>query len=68
MPSRFQLDDLIRSVAPHGLCGECIRDRMPLSERAHLQDLLADLPSPELERVRGECVGCQQPREVIRLL
>ena len=55
----FRMTDLLRSASPGGLCIQCIADRVPLSHRSHVLELVEELP-PNFIRGTGVCDGCQQ--------
>ena len=67
MRNEFQIKDTLQTLAPAGMCSECIGDRLPLSARAHLDALINELKPPNFERVTGECVACLQVKRLIRV-
>ena len=68
MPMRpeLQIRDTLQMLAPDGMCDGCIADRVPLSFRPPLKQLIDHLQPPQFERATGECIACQQVSEVIR--
>ena len=65
MARPFQVADLLLAAAPGGMCAQCIRDRMPLLDRAHqLRSVVAD---PRLHKSAGECVGCMEATDVFSM-
>jgi hypothetical protein len=61
----FRMTDLLQSASPGGLCIQCIADRMPLSHRSHVLELIEDLP-PTFIRGTGVCASCQQTASVTK--
>jgi len=61
----FRMTDLLQLASPGGLCIQCIADRMPLSHRSHVLELIEDLP-PTFVRGAGVCAGCQQAAHVTK--
>ena len=64
--NKFQITDALKSIAPEGMCGECIGDRLPLTDHQLAHALIDDLQPPQFERVTGECIGCRQVKQLIR--
>jgi len=61
----FRMSDLVQSASPGGLCIQCIADRVPMSHRSHVAELIDDLP-PIFVRGQGVCAGCQQTVQVTK--
>jgi hypothetical protein len=66
MRNEFQIEDTLQSIAPAGMCGECIGDRLPLSDRRLAHALIDDLQPPQFKRVTGECIACRQVKQLIQ--
>jgi hypothetical protein len=64
MPRSFQLSDLLMSITPDALCDDCIADRVPLSARPYLPDMLAQLNSKHYEHTTAECAACCATQQV----
>ena len=62
MHNPFNVTDLLRDIAPGGICADCVRDRMPLNQRNYIETALSGF-----SQSAGECVGCQQQTQVVRL-
>jgi hypothetical protein len=61
----FRMSDLLQSASPGGLCIQCIADRVPLSHRSHVLELIEELP-PNFIRGTGVCETCQQAAQVTK--
>ena len=63
---KFNLQHLLSEIAPQAICADCIRDRMPISQRPLIQGLIDNLEATTFEHSQGECVACSRTVSVIR--
>jgi len=63
---KFNLQHFLLEIAPQAICADCIRDRMPISQRPLIQGLIDNLEATTFEHSQGECVACSRPASVIR--
>jgi len=61
----FRMSDLLQSASPGGLCIQCIAERVPLSHRSHVLELIEDLPATFI-RGTGVCACCLQTAQVTK--
>ena len=61
----FRMTDLLQSASPGGLCIQCIADRVPMSHRSHVLELIEQLP-PNFIRGMGVCASCLQKAHVTK--
>jgi hypothetical protein len=59
------MTDLLQSASPGGLCIQCIADRVPMSHRSHVLELIEQLP-PNFIRGAGVCASCLQTVHVTK--
>ena len=63
---KFNLQQFLSEIAPQAVCVDCIRDRMPISQRPLIQGLIDNLEATTFEHSQGECVACSRTVSVIR--
>jgi hypothetical protein len=68
MRNKFPISDALKFIAPAGMCGECIGDRLPVSDRRLAHALIDDLQPPQFKRVTGvHCLSSGQTVDPTRL-
>jgi hypothetical protein len=67
MTVRDDVADLVRQMAPHSICDDCIADKLRLSVRQHANHKSRELArSREFHREKDLCGSCGLLKLVIR--